>query len=559
VTVTQEAKSPISFLQLIRRSERGKLKVYLGHAPGVGKTYQMLQEGHRLHAEGIDVVIGVVETHGRKDVEALVDGLEIVPRQKLMYRGITLEEMDIDGLLKRKPQVALVDELAHTNPPGSRNAKRYMDVQDLLAAGIHVITTMNVQHLESLYNTVESLIHVKVMERLPDAILKEADEIVNVDLSPEDLQKRLKAGKIYPLDRVPAALENFFQAQNLEQLRELTLRETASQIDFHRREHPSERDEVAPDQIMVCLSSSGANNAHLLRYTSRLAGQLNRKWYAIYVQTPAEESATANSAVQHSLSEVLTLANQLGAMVFTFRGEDIVETILRFAREYRVGRIVVGRSRTLSKWKRMLGEQTIVERLIEKSAGLSVTVVGSVAGGGELEIGELAAENEIPGVKRDGIVKKTQLSRLLKPSDILIWNDSVSREEVMHDLAKVVNRAHSELSYNDVVAALQKRELEISTFLNEGVAVPHACIDSLSEIVIAFGVTKQGVKDAPTERPIEAIFMALYPGTQATDYLKLMSASLAALRDRQVLQGLAAAKDAREVLVVLREWERATR
>lgn len=556
--MSPDSKNPISFLQLIRRSERGKLKVYLGHAPGVGKTYQMLQEAHRLRGEGIDVVAGLIETHGRKDIADLLAGLEVVPRVQIAYRGITLEEMDLDALLARKPQVALVDELAHTNPPGSRNPKRYMDVQDLLSAGIHVITTMNVQHLESLCGTVESLIHVKVMERLPDAMLKEADEIVNVDLAPEDLLKLLKAGKIYPLDRVPTALENYFRPQNLEQLRELTLRETASQIDFRRREHPSEREEVVPDQIMVCLSSTSANNAHLLRYASRLAGQLNRKWYAVYVQTPAEAPTAIDAAIQRSLSEVLTLANQLGAMVFTFRGQDVVDTILRFAREYRVGRIVVGRSSLLSRWQRLLGKRTTVERLLEKSAGFSVTVVGKETGSGALSLAEVVQEDEIRSSKPDANARRIQLGRILKPADIVIWDAPVSREEVMRDLAKTVCQSQHKLDGKDVVAALQKREMEISTFLNEGIAVPHACMDSLPEIVVAFGVTKRGVKDAPSERPIEAVFMALYPSRLSPDYLKLMSASLRALQDRQVLRGLAAAKDAKEVLAVLREWERTT-
>jgi two-component system, OmpR family, sensor histidine kinase KdpD len=549
--MNQESRSPMSFLQLIRRSERGKLKVYLGHAPGVGKTYQMLQEGHRLKAEGIDVVIGLVETHGRKDIELLLNGLELVPRQSISYRGITLEEMDLDAVLARKPQVALVDELAHTNPPGSRNDKRYMDVQDLLVAGIHVITTMNVQHLESLYNTVESLVQVKVMERLPDAVLMEADEIVNVDLSPEDLQKRLKAGKIYPLDRVPQAMENYFQSRHLEQLRELALREAASQIDFRRRERATQHEEIVPDQIMVCLSASGANNAHLLRYASRLAGQLNRKWYAVYVQTPAEDPTSIDATVQRSLSDVLTLANQLGAMVFTFRGQDVVDTILRFAREYRVGRIVMGRSRRLPLWKRMLGYQTIVARLLEKSGGTSVTVVGS--GGSGLDVGEIAQEDDVP---QGSAAKGYRLSRVLKPSSILIWNEPVTREEVINDLVRVVTTTHPRLSSQEVTAALLKRESEISTFLNEGVGVPHACMDSLSELVVAFGVSRGGVKDVPTERPIEAIFMALYPPHLSTEYLRLMSASLSALRDRQVLRGLAAANNPKEVLAVLRAEDR---
>ena len=225
-----------SFLRMIRRSQRGRLKVYLGYCAGVGKTYQMLQEGHRLKDEGIDVVIGLLETHGRADIAKLAEGLKAIPRRRQEYHGVTVEEMDMDAILARKPQVALIDELAHTNVPGSLNPKRYQDVQDILAAGIHVITTMNVQHLESLYNTVENAVGVKVRERLPDSVLAEADQIVDVDVSTEDLQKRLREGKIYPKERIETALINFFKISNLEKLRELTLRELASQIDLRRRE-----------------------------------------------------------------------------------------------------------------------------------------------------------------------------------------------------------------------------------------------------------------------------------------------------------------------------------
>src|SRR5208337_3243383 len=313
----------LSFLQLIRRSQRGKLKVYLGYGPGVGRTWQMLLEGQRLKQEGIDIVVGLVETHGRAETAKLIEGLEIVPRRQVQYRGITIEEMDLEAVLARRPEVALVDELAHTNVPGSKNAKRYQDVQDILAAGIHVISALNIQHLESLYNTVEQLVGVKVRERLPDSVLAEADEIINIDLSAEDLQQRLRDGKIYPLERVQSSLENFFTNSNLEHLRELALRELASQIDFKRRETASEKvaapTDGSPDQIMVCLSSRGPNSARLLRYASRLAGRLNRNWYAVYVQTPSEEPTAIEAATQRILSDTLTLAKQLGAVVFTFK------------------------------------------------------------------------------------------------------------------------------------------------------------------------------------------------------------------------------------------------
>lgn len=371
----------LSFLQLIRRSQRGKLKVYLGYGPGVGKTWQMLQEGHRLKEEGIDVVVGLVEAHGREETARLIEGLEVVPRRLIQYRGIVIEEMDLNAVMARKPQVALVDELAHTNAPGSKNSKRYQDVQDLLAAGIHVISTLNVQHLESLYDMVEALVGVRVYERLPDSVLAEADEVVNVDLAPEDLLRRLREGKVYPRERVSTALENFFRRTNLDELRELTLRELASQIDLKRRTTPDEEHGVAPDQVMVCLSSRGPNSAMLLRYGSRLAGRLNRNWYAVYVQTPREAPTVIDAATQRNISETLTLANLLGAIVFTYKGEDIVETILHFAKEYRVGHIVIGRPGPLPLWKRLLGRKTLVEQLILKAKDLTVVVVDAKAQG----------------------------------------------------------------------------------------------------------------------------------------------------------------------------------
>ena len=365
----------LSFLRLIRRAQRGKLKVYLGYGAGVGKTWQMLQEGHRLQKEGVDVVVGLVETHGREETAQLIEGLEVVPRRQVRYRGITIEEMDLEAVLTRRPEVALVDELAHTNVPGSKNVKRYQDVQDLLAAGIHVISTLNVQHLESLYDTVEAQIGVKVHERVPDSVLADADEIVNVDLAPEDLQQRLREGRIYPHERISTALANFFKRANLDQLRELTLREIASQIDLKRRAEPEEEHDTAPDQVMVCLSSRGPNRAALLRYGSRLAGRLNRNWYAVYVQTPREEPTVIDAATQRQISDTLTLAKQLGAQVFPYKGQDVAETILHFAREYRVGHIVIGKPGPLPAWKRWLGRKTIVEQLVRKAHGITVVVV----------------------------------------------------------------------------------------------------------------------------------------------------------------------------------------
>ena len=368
-------KRPDTFLRMIRRAQRGRLKVYLGYCAGVGKTWQMLEEAHRLKKEGIDIAVGLVETHGRANTAALVEGLEVIPRRRREYRGIVVEEMDVDAILARKPQVVLVDELAHTNVPGSRNAKRYQDVQEILAAGIHVISTLNVQHFESLYDTVETISGIKVRERIPDSVIADADEIVNVDLTTEDLQKRLEEGKIYPKERIGTALAHFFKDPNLVQLRELTLREAASQIEAKSRDTLDLDIPATPDQLMVCLSSGGPNSKMLLRYASRLAGRLNRNWYAVYVQTPGEEPTRIDSTIQRLLSETLTLATQLGATVFTYKGDDIADTILRFAREYRVGHIVLGRPGHIPFWKKLLGQKNVIERLIEDARGITLVIL----------------------------------------------------------------------------------------------------------------------------------------------------------------------------------------
>ena len=364
-----------NFLRLIRRSQRGRLKIYLGYAAGVGKTYQMLLEGHRITQDGVDLAVGLVETHGRAETEALLTGLPVIPRRKVSYRGIVIEEMDLDAILERRPGVVLVDELAHTNVPGSKNAKRYQDVEELLAAGIHVISTLNIQHLESLYETVERATNVKVRERIPDRVVAKADQIVNVDITIEDLRRRLKEGKVYTRERIETALDHFFKPPNLEQLRELTLRELAAQIDSRRRDPLDQDIPSSPDQVMVALSSRGPNSEALLRYASRLAGRLNRNWYAVYVQTSLERPTVIDAATQRMLSNTLTLAQQLGATVFTYKGDDVVKTILQFAKEYRVGHIVIGSpDRKMSFWKRLRGETSIVERLVIEGNGITVVV-----------------------------------------------------------------------------------------------------------------------------------------------------------------------------------------
>ncbi|HEX8915047.1 MAG TPA: PTS sugar transporter subunit IIA [Humisphaera sp.] len=547
-----------SFLQLIRRSQRGRLKVYLGYGPGVGKTYQMLSEAHRLVREGIDAVVGVVETHGRPETERLVAGLEVVPRRRVDYHGITVEEMDLDAVLSRRPQVVLVDELAHTNVPGNRNAKRYEDVQEILAAGVHVITALNVQHLESLYDTVERLVGVKVRERLPDAVLAEADVVVNVDLAAEDLQQRLRDGKIYPRERVAASLENFFTGANLEQLRELTLRELAGQLDLRRREAQAPRGDAdpgpeasAPDQVMLCLSSRGPNSARLLRFASRLAGRLNRNWYAVYVQTPDEDPTVIDAATQRVLGDTLTLANRLGATVFTFKGQDVADTILRFAKEYRVSQIVIGRPRRLPWWRRLLGQRGVAEELIHRARGVSVVVV------------DADARQEPPASSPPAVSEARQPGRPAVPaangdpvghlSDrrVLLLDEPVARDDLLRRLAAAVAADVPGLDAADVVARIAERERQGSTFLNEGVALPHARVPGLAEPQAALAVTRGGILDAPTGRPVDVVFLLLSPDDGAAGHLRALAKVGRLLQSKETRRRLARAATPAEVASAL--------
>jgi two-component system, OmpR family, sensor histidine kinase KdpD len=365
--------SPEHFLTLIRQQQRGRLKVYLGFAAGVGKTYEMLQEAQRLRRQGVDVVIGIVETHGREDTQALIGELEQVPRRRIEYRGVVLEEMDVDALLKRRPTIALVDELAHTNAPGSRNAKRYQDVEELLRAGINVISTLNIQHLESLYNHVEQATGVKVKERVPDYVLGMADQIVNVDVSAEDLRERLTAGKIYPAERIERALNSFFTHDNLTRLRELALGEIAHLLDRRRREADGTENRQVTDRVMVCLSSRSPNPDVLLRKGARLADRLGAPWYAVYIQTPRESLERVDAVTQRLLANTQTLAHQLGGVPMTFKGDDIVAAIAAFVREYSITHIFLGRSQR--PWYRRLFRQSLLDRLLRDIRHVDVFVV----------------------------------------------------------------------------------------------------------------------------------------------------------------------------------------
>ena len=371
-------KRPEDFLELVERAKRGRLKVYIGSAAGVGKTYQMLEEAHALKKRGVDVVLAFVEPHDRLDTAALIEGLEVIPRAHVEYRGVVVEEMDLDAVLKRRPQVAVVDELAHTNAPFCRNKKRYQDVLELLEAGINVICAFNVQHLESLNEMVKHVTGVHVRVTVPDSILKRADQVVDIDLAVEDLIDRLRAGKIYAPDKVSWALENFFQPEKLTVLREIALREVAESVDrtvaARTGNDHAGRWAAASERVMVCLPARPPPyGVLLLRQGSRLAGGLNTDWFVVHVERKSEAGHRIDASLQRYLLDDEQRARDLGAEVVRLRSEKPVEALLDFAHGHGVRHIVVGRSHK-PWWRRLLG-QTPVFKLVTEAAGFDLHIV----------------------------------------------------------------------------------------------------------------------------------------------------------------------------------------
>ncbi|HVM90035.1 MAG TPA: sensor histidine kinase KdpD [Puia sp.] len=331
------------FLELIRQSRRGKFKIYIGMSAGVGKSYRMLQEAKTLLRNGVDVKIGYVETHKRKETEELLEGLPLIPRRKLFYKGKELEEMDVQAILNLHPEVVIVDELAHTNIEGSKNEKRWQDVMDILDAGINVISAVNIQHIESLNKHVKEITGIDVAERIPDSVLKEADEVVNIDLTADELVTRLKEGKIYAQEKIAIALKNFFQAEKILQLRELALKEVATQVERKIETELPRGAHLRQERFMACISSNHEIAAKVIRKTARLATYYHSKWFLLYVQTAKEAGDKIGLAEQRHLINNFKLATELGAEVIRLKHNNIAKGIIQTAEEKSITTICIGK------------------------------------------------------------------------------------------------------------------------------------------------------------------------------------------------------------------------
>ena len=331
------------FLDLIKKSRRGKFKVYIGMSAGVGKTYRMLQEARALLRNGIDVKIGYIETHNREETHALLEGLPVIPRRKLFYKGKELEELDVQAVINLRPEVVIIDELAHTNIEGSKNEKRWQDVMEILDAGINVVSAVNIQHIESLNEEIKGITGVEVKERIPDSVLAQADEVVNIDLTADELIERLKEGKIYEPAKIETALTNFFKGEHILQLRELALKEVAAQVVRKVENEITRINALKHEKFLACISSNEVTAKTVIRKTARLANYYNSAWYVLYVQTPKESADKIALDKQRHLINNFKLATELGAEIIKIENTNIAKAIIEQSEERKITTICIGK------------------------------------------------------------------------------------------------------------------------------------------------------------------------------------------------------------------------
>ena len=371
--MTEKETNVQHFLDLIQKSRKGKFKIYIGMSAGVGKTFRMLQEAHALLKSGVDVKIGFIETHNRAETHQLLDGLPIIPRRKLFYKGKELEELDLQAIINLRPEVVIVDELAHSNMEGSKNEKRWQDVVEILNAGINVISAVNIQHIESLNNDIKTITGIEVRERIPDSVLQLADEVVNIDLTAGELVTRLKEGKIYAEDKIPIALGNFFTTDNILQLRELALKEVASQVERKVETEIPKGIAMRHEKFLACISSNEKTAKNVIRKTARLASYYHSKWTVLYVQTPSESSDKIPLDKQRYLINNFKLATELGAEILQVENDNVSSAIMEVVEQKSITTLCIGKPH-LNLFRIILATNTF-NRLLNKLSSLDIDLV----------------------------------------------------------------------------------------------------------------------------------------------------------------------------------------
>ncbi|MFI5264130.1 MAG: PTS sugar transporter subunit IIA [Candidatus Kapaibacterium sp.] len=520
----------------IKYSKEAQLRIYLGGSPGVGKTYRMLRDGNGLLKNGIDVVVGYVESHGREETDAQIENLEVIPKKQILYRGIEFSEMDTEAVIRRKPQVALVDELAHTNTPGSIHEKRYQDIEDLLAAGIAVFSTCNIQHLESVHDTVEQLTGVEVKERVPDTFFALAKEIIMVDVSVEELRERLLAGKIYKPEKVQHALHNFFTHANISLLREMALREVANDLEQKDKEIRKSTGKISSEKVMVAIADR-EDSKTLIRYGSRMAGRINAKWFAIYI-----EPTGAKPQKPTVLEENFRLAKLLGAQVIHLRGKNISDTLINFAHEEGITQIILGATRR-SWWKKFISGSVV--------AGLLKSV-------GEIAVHVFPLNAEVPEKLASPPIA-LHLTDYIKPEQILTNIESVHTVEQTISLLidhLIMTYPHLSPYRNEISELIMTRERLMSTFLESGIAIPHAAgFEKINDIHAIMALAPKGVTSLGRDQKAYIVLLFLSPEVGKSNHLKFLGAIASVFVDQTTVREISGARSAQESFDIIAKIE----
>ncbi|HET6402646.1 MAG TPA: PTS sugar transporter subunit IIA [Candidatus Kapabacteria bacterium] len=549
-----EALSVEDLLQEINYAEESPLRIYLGAAPGVGKTYRMLQDGNALKIRGADVVVGYIEPHDRAETMAQIGALEVIPPKAIDYHGHAMREMDTEAVIARKPQLVLVDELAHTNSPGSLHKKRYEDIEDILAAGIAVFSTCNIQHLESVHDMVERMTGVEVKERVPDTFFALAREMVIVDVTPDELQERMRQGKIYPLERIEHSLKNFFTQSNLSMLRELALRELANDVeqkDKSKRHESNTPGTAASGEKVLVAIPSGEYAARLIRQGSRIAGRMNAKWIVAYVERPDTRLTEEQEAKLH---ESLTLARSLGATVVQLSGKEVAGTLLAFARDEGITQIVMGATRR-ALWKRIVSRSTVGEML--KQAGeIGVYVV-------PLKQEEIAGEGAAPPPTLPPAKRQVLLTDYITQECILANLKSVTTvEQTIAVLLDRLVQLSPELAPRraEILDLIMRRERLMSTFLDTGIAIPHSAgFEGTSDIHAVMALTPQGVVSLGRDQKAYIVVLFLSPEVGRSNHLQFLAAIAKIFIDKTTTREIAAALTSEDAFHLIQRLEQTGR
>jgi two-component system sensor histidine kinase KdpD len=531
-----ESFNASDLIERLKYSKEAPLRIYLGGSPGVGKTYRMLRDGNGLLKKGIDVVVGYVESHGRDETDAQIDKLEVIPRRQILYRGKEFFEMDTDAVIRRKPQIALVDELAHTNAPGSAHEKRYQDIEDLLAAGIAVFSTCNIQHLESVHDTVEQLTGIEVKERVPDTFFALAKEIVMVDVSVEELQERLLAGKIYKPEKVQQALHNFFTHTNISLLREMALREVANDLEQKDKEIRKSTGKTSSEKVMVAIADR-EDSKTLIRYGSRMSGRMNAKWYVVYVEQIGSKPPRTKI-----LEENFRLAKLLGAQVIHLRGKKVSDTLIKFARDEGITQIIVGATHR-SWWEKFTS--------------------GSVVGGILKEVGEIAVH--VFPLKSDEEEKKAVPSIALHLTDYIRPEHILANIESVHSVEQTISLLidHLIMTYPDlnqfrdeIKELVITRERLMSTFLESGIAIPHAAgFEQINDIIAVMALTPKGVSSLGKDQKAYIVLLFLSPEVGKSNHLKFLASIASVFLDQTTVREISGSRSAQDAYEAIAKIE----